>query len=340
MTSWLRSLQGQVALRLSLVFLVATALGVAALLFEGTQIANPGGGDLAHELLREFIYDIAWIIPLFVAATLAVGVWSIRRALRPLRAISERAATIRPDATDVRLPTEGVPAEILPLVAAVNQAFDRLEHGFTMQRQFTAHAAHEMRTPLAILTAGLESLGADEDVTKLQEDAARMNRLVDQLLRVARLDAVPMPAGTRIDLVVASAAVVEHLAPWVINQGRMLGFDPPAHPVIVHTDADAIVDALRNLIENAVAFGPIGSEVTVTVDPDGGVTVSDRGPGIPHSDRVRVFERFWRGRSSRHSGAGLGLAIVAEIARAYDGTIQVSDEPGGGTRMRLAFRKS
>lgn len=340
MSAWLRSLQGQVTLRLGLVFLVATAVGVAALLYEGTQIPDPnGGGDLAHELLREFIYDIAWIIPLFVAATLAVGVWSIRRALRPLRAVADQAAAIRPDATNVRLPVTGVPAEILPLVAAVNQAFDRLEHGFAVQRQFTAHAAHELRTPLAILTAGLEDLAHDEDVAKLQDDAARMNRLVDQLLRVARLDAVPLPAGTHIDLVVTSASVVEHLAPWAISHGRMLGFDPPANPVIVQADADAIADALRNLVENAVAFGPHGSEITVAVDQEGGVSVSDRGPGIPLADRARVFDRFWRGRQSRHTGAGLGLAIVAEIARAYGGSIEIHDQPGGGVRLRLAFRQ-
>lgn len=119
----------------------------------------------------------------------------------------------------------------------------------------------------------------------------------------------------------------------------MLGFDAPTTPVMVHADADAIANALRNLIENAVAHGPVGSEVTVAVDPNGGVTVPDGGPGIPPADRARIFERFWRGRGSQHAGAGLGLAIVAELARAYGGGVEIEDKPDGGARLRLVLCK-
>jgi len=336
---WPRSIQGQVALRLTAIFLAGTTLGVAALLYEGTQGAAAGDtGDLAHELLREFIYDIAWVIPLFVAATLAVGVWSIRSALRPLRSVSERASAIAPDATGVRLPIDALPSEVVPLVAAVNRALDRLEQGFATQRQFTANAAHELRTPLAILTAGLEALDGSNEVSTLRADAERMNRLVAQLLRVARLDA--MPAGTQgvMDLSATAAATVEYLAPWAISQGVTLGFDAPGRSVMVRGDADAITDALRNLVENAVAHGPEGTEVAVAVLPDGRVTVSDDGPGVPPADRARVFERFWRGAGTRRAGAGLGLAIVAEIARAHGGTVTVEDAPGGGARFVVALR--
>jgi len=336
---WPHSIQGQVALRLTAVFLAGTTLGVAALLYQGTQGAAAGDpGDLAHELLREFIYDIAWVIPLFVAATLAVGVWSIRSALRPLRSVSERAAAITPDATGIRLPTDALPSEVVPLVAAVNRALDRLEQGFTTQRQFTANAAHELRTPLAILTAGLEALDGSNEVSTLRADAERMNRLVAQLLRVARLDATP--AGTQgvMDLSATTAAAVEYLAPWAISQGVTLGFDAPGRSVMVHGDADAITDALRNLVENAVAHGPEGTEVAVAVMPDGRVTVSDEGPGVPPADRARVFERFWRGAGARRAGAGLGLAIVAEIARAHGGTVTVEDAPGSGARFVVALR--
>ncbi len=339
MIRWPRSIQGQVALRLTVVFLVGTSVGVAALLYQGTQGAAAGGpGDLAHELLREFIYDIAWVIPLFVAATLAVGVWSIRSALRPLRSVSERAAAIAPDATGVRLPTDALPSEVVPLVAAVNRALDRLEQGFATQRQFTANAAHELRTPLAILTAGLEALDGSKEVSTLRTDAERMNRLVAQLLRVARLDAMPAGAQGVMNLSATAAASVEYLAPWAISQGVTLGFDAPGRSVMVRGDADAITDALRNLVENAVAHGPEGTEVAVAVLPDGRVTVSDEGPGVPPADRARVFERFWRGAGARRAGAGLGLAIVAEIARAHGGTVTVEDAPGGGARFVVALR--
>ena len=103
--------------------------------------------------------------------------------------------------------------------------------------------------------------------------------------------------------------------------------------------SDAVTDALRNLIENAVAHAPLGTEVTITVDPVGTVSVSDRGPGVAPADRAHVFERFWRGRSERHPGAGLGLAIVAEIARAHGGTIDVDQTTSGGAVFTLKLRR-
>ena len=171
-----------------LVVSVASAVGPLAILVARTSDADA----LAHALLREFVLDIAWVIPLFAAVTLAVGVWSIRRGLGSVRLASERAASITPDRSGVRLPVDALPTELMPLALAVNRALDRLEQAFAVQRQFTANAAHELRTPLAILTAGLEALESNPEVGKLRDDAARMNCLVEQLLRVARLDAAPM----------------------------------------------------------------------------------------------------------------------------------------------------
>ena len=318
-----------------LVVSVASAVGPLSILVARTSDADA----LAHALLREFVLDIAWVIPLFAAVTLAVGVLSIRRGLGPVRLASERAASITPDRSGVRLPVEALPTELMPLALAVNRALDRLEQAFAVQRQFTANAAHELRTPLAILTAGLEALESSPEVGKLRTDAARMNRLVEQLLRVARLDAAPMDTSKVIDLRATAAACVEHFAPWAIDHGRALGFEAPEAPVQVQGDADAVTDALRNLIENAVIHAPPGTEVTVTVDPVGNVSVSDRGPGVAPADRARVFERFWRGRGERHAGAGLGLAIVAEIARAHGGTIELDQTTSGGAVFTLKLRR-
>ena len=108
----------------------------------------------------------------------------------------------------------------------------------------------------------------------------------------------------------------------------------------VHGDAGAVTDALRNLIENAVTYAPSGTEVTITVDPMGYVSVSDRGPGVASDDRAHIFERFWRGRGAHHTGAGLGLAIVAEIARAHGGTVEVDQAIGGGALFTLKLRRA
>ncbi len=290
---------------------------------------------LAAGLVDRFILDLVWAVPVFAAVMLAIAVWSIRRSLRPVHVASERAAAIGPVATAVRLPTADLPTELVPLVAAVNHAFDRMEQGFAVQRQFTANAAHELRTPLAILTAALDELDGGAELEKLRGDAARMNRLVGQLLRVARLDSVPMDVSATIDLAATTAGVLESMTPWTIGQACLLGFDAPSLPVQVRGNADAIADAVRNLVENAVHQSPAGGEVAVTVSEEGMVTVADRGPGVPEADRQRIFERFWRGRSVTRQGAGLGLAIVAEIAKAHGGSIEVADRPGGGALFTL-----
>jgi signal transduction histidine kinase len=302
-----------------------------------TVAAASDAEALAMGLTEAFMVDVAWAIPIFAAGTLAVAVLSVRRGLRPVLAVSEKAAAIGPVTTGVRLPAEGLPTELVPLVAGVNGALDRLEQGFSVQRQFTANAAHELRTPLAILTAGLDELPDTPEIEKLRDDAARMNRLVAQLLRVARLDSVSIDVTEKVDLRSMTREVVEYLTPWAVAQRCSLGFDAPAVPVKIHGNADAIADAVRNLVENAVHHTRAGTEVSIAVTPDGSISVADHGPGIEESNRKHIFERFWRGRGVRWSGAGLGLAIVEEIIKAHRGEIEVKDAPGGGAVFVMKF---
>jgi signal transduction histidine kinase len=126
-----------------------------------------------------------------------------------------------------------------------------------------------------------------------------MNRLVEPLLLVARLDAMPSQIVSMINLGTTIADVVAYLAPWAVTQGRTIGLDWSGNLVRVRGNADAITDAVRNLIENAVYHAPIGTEVAVSVLEDGTVSVADNGPGVPARDRNHVFERFWRGQGER-----------------------------------------
>ena len=302
-------------------------------------VAQVSGGDqLVHSILREFVFDIAWYVPPFVAVALLLATYSVRRSLRPLRSVSAQASDIGPGSISIRLPDADVPTEALPLVVAVNRALDRLEQGFAIQRRFTANAAHELRTPLTIITARLDGLEGNGQLSALREEVTRMNRLVEQLLCVARLDSVAPDVSSRVDLCEIAEEVIGAMAHLALAAGRRIALIGADHPVVITGNAAAIGDALRNLVENALAHTAPGSEVIVEIGRDGALSVQDSGPGIPVEDRPLIFDRFWRGKGVRTEGVGLGLAIVMEIVKAHGASIAVGDRAPSGARFELRFR--
>lgn len=301
-------------------------------------VANAGDDDpLLHAMVDEFVEDVAWVIPVFIVVTLLVGVFAIRSGLRPVREIAGQAAAIEPGAMSLRLDKKDLPVEILPLVEAVNKALDRLEAGFDQQRRFTANAAHELRTPLTIITGALEMLPGNGELEKIKTDVTRMNRLIDQLLRVARLDAVRLDVSEKVNLNATAGKVIEYLAPLAIAQSRTIALECADSPVWVNGNQFAIEDAIRNLLENAISHTPANTEVVVKVSAEGKVKVIDKGEGVDTTDIEQLFERFWRGRRSPGTGAGLGLSIVNEIMKAHHGSVEVSNEASGGACFALNF---
>jgi signal transduction histidine kinase len=287
-------------------------------------------------VFNEFVADGGWLIIVFLLGQLGISVFTVRRGLQPLKELSALAGRINPGNSNIRLPQAGVPQEIVPLVGAVNSALNRLDEGMQQQREFTANAAHQLRTPLTVLAANIDMMGDAAVAAKLRYDVDLMSRIVTQLLLVARLENLNICIDDPVDLNATVREAAENLGPLAISNHKTLEVDEPATPVFVRGNTHAVVAAVSNLIENALNHSPPGGAVKIRVTPTPSIEVVDSGPGVPANMREKIFERFWRGETSRE-GAGLGLAIVRRIMRAQRGDVSVADAPGGGAKFSLDF---
>ena len=302
--------------------------------------------DLEHpdvvvdDIVSAFLHKIAWLILPILLVLAGIDFVIVRRALAPVSKASDMARTIGPQSLQVRLPTDRLPNEIAPLAHAVNQAFDRLEQGFRIQREFTADAAHELRTPLSILRARLGGIGDLQLRRELEADSDRMARIIGQLLDVAELDSFVLDPAAAADLQALGQEVVEYMAPMAVARGRQLALAGSGRPVWVRGDAEVLFQAVRNLVENALAHTPKGATVEVKVEPQGVLRVLDRGPGVPPAERELLFQRFWRRDRSKSGGAGLGLAIVKRIVETHGGEVMVQGRSGGGAAFVLRLNRA
>ncbi len=292
---------------------------------------------LVEHVLAEFWDDGGgWFVLPFLAAMLGSSLLTIQRTLAPLRRVSALARRIGPGNTELRLPATGMPRELLPVVEAVNGALERLDGGFRMQREFTADAAHQLRTPLAVLRSHVDTLADRDTSAALRRDLDVMARLVEQLLKVAQLEAVAIAPDQRADLRDVALDVAALLGPWAIEAGKTIEVDDgPAVPV--RGNRDILYNVVRNLAENALVHTGPGTAVVITPRADGSLAVRDHGPGVPPERRELVFKRFWRGDRRDNGGAGLGLAIVARAMELHGGGVAIEDAPGGGAVFILKF---
>jgi signal transduction histidine kinase len=311
---------------------VETALGPIVVYALGGAVTRDDRWHFAIHIANDIAH---YAVPALLAIMLVA--WrGVRSALAPLRAAGRQTAEINFRSAQARLPDDSrVPSELLPLMQGINRALDRLQEGFLQQQRFTANAAHELRTPLAILRARIDSLEAHADRTGLQRDAQRITSLVDQMLAIARLEQMA-PSEATLDLGALAADLVVDFAPLAIDGGREIAFQPPARPVRVRGDTRALASAVGNLIDNALHAEPEGGTVTVTVTDDGMIEVADHGPGICEADRAAMFEPFWR-RDEGRVGTGLGLAIVREVATLHGGSARYAENPGGGSVFCLVI---
>ncbi|MBF0167926.1 MAG: hypothetical protein HQL45_09880 [Alphaproteobacteria bacterium] len=284
------------------------------------------GDWLIHELVTDIL---PLMIPLFIANLLVIT-WTIRKAMAPIKVLSRLAAGFDAAHLNVRLSLEGLPGEIRPLVKAVNEGLDRIEDGFKSQKRFTANAAHELRTPLAVLKARCSGEGCKISPS-LSADVDRMARVVDQMLSIARLEMRQVPLDAPVDLNAICQKVVADLYPLAHDQGRDLAFLADGSWGLALGNDILLGDALRNLVENALRLSPMGETVEVELDKEGVIRVLDRGPGVPDHLKAEIFLPFRRGKSPLGGGAGLGLSIASEIVDLHGGSLAVSDRPGGGS---------
>jgi two-component system OmpR family sensor kinase len=275
---------------------------------------------------------------------MALVIWfGVGAGLRPLHRLAADIQQRQPDALEP-VAVERLPAEIIPLVHALNDLLARLAHTLDAQRQLIADAAHELRTPLTAvrLQAEMAQRATDpaeraETLDDLRAGLLRASHLVEQLLSMARLDAAPVTGSVEpVDLLDLAKRVIAEFAPIADDRHLDLGL-LPSDAVIVAGDPGELRALLGNLVENALRYTPAGGRVDVqaqrTAD-EAVLTVSDTGPGIPVAERTRVFDRFYRGADANAPGSGLGLAIVQRVADRSRATVRLEDaEPGRGLRV-------
>eukprot|EP01037_Dinobryon_pediforme_P010977 gene10977-11058_t len=269
-------------------------------------IATIGDHFMPDDLAGFVATYLPAMIPIFGPSLLAAAIavpWVVRHAMRPLRAAAEQAGRIEFSALGHRLGEADVPDEALPLVRAVNAALDRLSAGAERQRLFHANAAHELRTPVAILQARLDGMPGLPRGHELRRDAKRIAVLVEQLLAAERLAACG-PDTEPVDLVATVRWVVADCAPLAIRTKRGLAFEADVSVEPVRGNARAIESAVANLIDNALRAEPEGGCVHVRIGPGASVHVIDHGDGVAPSDRGLVFEPFWR-KDERRSPASM-----------------------------------
>lgn len=311
-------------------------------------VATPLGRP--HETVSITVGVLLASLPLVLALVAVVAWWVVGRALRPVEDLRAQVEAIGATRLGERVPVPDSRDEIAALAVTMNAMLARLAAAREAQLLFVADASHELRSPVTALSGALELIGDGSDgqvvgdlVPLMRSETERLGTLVAGLLYLARADAQPAPTRVDVDLDDLALAEVTRLrAGSGPRSGAGAGIEVRGHiaPVRVVGDPEALTHLLRNLGDNAVRHA--ASRVVVGVGAADGVatlTVEDDGAGVPPAERGRIFERFVRldaARSRDAGGAGLGLAIVAEIARSHGGTVRVDDSPRlGGARFTV-----
>lgn len=294
---------------------------------------------------------IAGLLALFLAVLLAVII--TRSVAGPLQKMATAARGIASGDYDQRVPPAG-PEEVRRVAESFNSMAARVKTTQQAQRDFVANVSHDLKTPITAISGWSQALlegaasTADEQqraALTINDEAERMNRMVNELLDLARLESGQVELARQpVDVGSILADVQRSFAPEAQSRGVDLALDlRPVAPVL--GDPDRLAQVYGNLVDNALAHTPSGGRVLLSAAPDGEwvkTEVRDTGPGIPLDEQERIFERFYRVDKSRvradARGAGLGLAIVRELVTAHGGIVEVASRPGQGTTFIVQLR--
>ncbi len=302
-----------------------------------STLAQPSGESHLEELMHEVTEEIRWVL-VGIAAILFAALLATRRALAPLRRVSGEAEAIGPGSANMRLSTGQLPTEIVPLVHAVNEAFDRLDQGYRAQRDFSSNVAHEVRTPLAVLRSAIDRLEDGSLQSELRDDVQRLEQMFEQLIDLSRAEALGVTTFGEVDLHRVALGVAQDMGVPAMRDGKQLAVTG-AGRVHVTGHAGLLTIALGNLVRNAITYTDGEGEIEIEIcENPAGWRVLDRGPGIPDDQKSQLFQRFRRGATGGRAGAGIGLAIVKSVAEAHGATVSVADRAGGGSVFSFLFR--
>jgi len=285
--------------------------------------------QLRRTLTRKILFDFLWQQLLLVAVIALVVVLVVQRATRPVRSLSKELQA-RPEGDLTPLPTAGAPRELLPLVDATNEVMARLAHLLEHQKRFVRDTAHQLRTPLAVLKAQVQSarrgdVGPQQALQEINDTVDRATMLANQMLSLAKVEQLRQQGEAPVtDWARVVRTVALDLSPLIADKDLDFEIETQAAPVRAHEWM--LSELSRNLLHNAIKHSRAGGPLVVRISAGHGAAaleVADSGPGVPPELQPRLFQPFSAG--DVRSGSGLGLAICHEIVRALGGSIQLEN---------------
>lgn len=304
------------------------------------QIIAPRGGLTSLSPLTELLASVFVLVVLLGLLILSIFSLTttpsaVRRTIDALQGAARQAESIELAGRSAALETSDLPLDVRPLVDTLNETLAKLQRAYKHQGSFLRDAAHELRTPIAILALRIEGLADDPIRLQLQQDVARLSGVADQLLDLQRAKEQSGHFGS-IEINDIVKQVLAEIAPLAIDAGYQLSMDTEVHQFVVDGDALAIKRVLRNLLHNSIRYGGNHGTISVWVSSQRYLEVSDQGEGFPPDLAMRMFDPFVRGQQSS-GGSGLGLYLVRQIAEMHGAVVSIRPSPDRGACIRVQF---